>query len=217
MRRFAARVLTRSLLTIAASATLASAATAQESGKGSSAGKISGIDTAVLSDTLSPGDDFYLYANEKWLEKTEIPADKSNYGIFTVLDDQTRKQVRALIESSAESKGTPGSAAQKVGDLYRSVLDVPARNAAGIKPIQGLLADVAEIKRADELAAIMGTLRQAGVAAPLIPYVSVDAKNSDQYTVYVTQAGSTAAPPRLRQLRRCISWRNTISNQLKSL
>ena len=191
MRRFAARVLTRSLLTIAASATLASAATAQESGKGSSAGKISGIDTAVLSDTLSPGDDFYLYANEKWLEKTEIPADKSNYGIFTVLDDQTRKQVRALIESSAESKGTPGSAAQKVGDLYRSVLDVPARNAAGIKPIQGLLADVAEIKRADELAAIMGTLRQAGVAAPLIPYVSVDAKNSDQYTVYLSQSGLT--------------------------
>ena len=191
MRRFAARVLTRSLLTIAASATLASAATAQESGKGSSAGKISGIDTAVLSDTLSPGDDFYLYANEKWLEKTEIPADKSNYGIFTVLDDQTRKQVRALIESSAESKGTPGSAAQKVGDLYRSVLDVPARNAAGIKPIQGLLDDVAEIKRADELAAIMGTLRQAGVAAPLIPYVSVDAKNSDQYTVYLSQSGLT--------------------------
>ncbi|QDT59004.1 Neutral endopeptidase [Stieleria bergensis] len=191
MRRFAARVLTRSLLTIAASATLASAATAQESGKGSSAGKISGIDTAVLSDTLSPGDDFYLYANEKWLEKTEIPADKSNYGIFTVLDDQTRKQVRALIESSAELKGTPGSAAQKVGDLYRSVLDVSARNAAGIKPIQGLLADVAEIKRADELAAIMGTLRQAGVAAPLIPYVSVDAKNSDQYTVYLSQSGLT--------------------------
>ena len=34
---------------------------------------------------------------------------------------------------------------------------------------------------------------------------------------YVTQTGSTAAPPRLRQLRRCIRWRNTISNQLKSL
>lgn len=191
MRRFAARLLTRSLLTIAASATLASAATAKEPDQGTSAGKISGIDIAVLSDKITPGDDFYLYANEKWLDKTEIPADKSNYGIFTVLDDQTRKQVRALIEKASESKGTPGSAAQKVGDLYRSVLDVKARNAAGIKPIQGLLDDVAEIKRADELAAIMGTLRQAGVAAPLIPYVSVDAKKSDQYTVYLSQSGLT--------------------------
>jgi hypothetical protein len=34
---------------------------------------------------------------------------------------------------------------------------------------------------------------------------------------YVTQAGSTAAPPLHRQLRRCISWWNTISNQLKGL
>ena len=34
---------------------------------------------------------------------------------------------------------------------------------------------------------------------------------------YVTQACSPAAPPRLRQLRRCIGWWNTISNQLKGL
>ena len=34
---------------------------------------------------------------------------------------------------------------------------------------------------------------------------------------YVTQACSPAAPPLHRQLRRCISWWNTISNQLKSL
>ena len=34
---------------------------------------------------------------------------------------------------------------------------------------------------------------------------------------YVTQACSPAAPPFRRQLRRCISWWNTISNQLKSL
>ena len=33
----------------------------------------------------------------------------------------------------------------------------------------------------------------------------------------VTQAGSTAAPPGLRQLRRCIGWRDTITDQLKSL
>ena len=34
---------------------------------------------------------------------------------------------------------------------------------------------------------------------------------------YVSEACSPAAPPFGRQLRRCISWRNTISNQLKSL
>ncbi len=89
---------------------------------------ISGIDKSLFSDSVSAGENFYLYANQKWLETTEIPADKSNYGIFTLLDDMTREQVRELIEQAGSAEGEPGSAAQKVGDLYKSVLNIQARN-----------------------------------------------------------------------------------------
>ena len=76
--------------------------------------KESGIDKSLFSDSIKPGDNFYLYANENWLNDTRIPDDKSNYGIFTVLNDLTQEQVRALIEDAAKTKGKPGSAAQKV-------------------------------------------------------------------------------------------------------
>ena len=76
---------------------------------------ISGIDQSLFSDSVSAGENFYLHANQKWLDATEIPADKSNYGIFTLLDDMTRAQVRELIEQAAASDSSPGSAAQKVG------------------------------------------------------------------------------------------------------
>jgi endothelin-converting enzyme/putative endopeptidase len=151
--------------------------------------KISGIDQALFSETITPGDNFYLYANEKWLDETEIPGDKSNYGIFTVLDDRTREQVRDLIEQAADSKSKPGTPAQKVGDLYNSVLDTEARNEAGIKPIQPLLEKLSEVDSGRDLMQAIGTLRRAGVAAPAVPYVSIDARNSDAYTVYLTQSG----------------------------
>ncbi|TWU55055.1 M13 family metallopeptidase [Rubripirellula reticaptiva] len=155
------------------------------------ASKVSGIDKSLFSDTISPGENFYRYANQLWLENTEIPGDKSNYGIFTILDDETREQVRTLIEKAAEVKSKAGSPAQKVGDLYRSVLDVDARNQAGVGPLNPMLKLIDGASTKNALAEAMGELNRMGIYGPLAPYVDVDARDSDAYTVYVTQTGLT--------------------------
>ncbi len=156
-----------------------------------SAEKNSGIDQSLFSQSVSPGQNFYQYANEKWLQTTTIPADKSDYGIFTVLDDATREQVKSLIETAAKQNSEKGSAAQKVGDLYQSVLNLDARNSAGIEPIKPLLNQIDAIKSKAELAAVMGQLSRSGVYGPLGAYVNNDAKDSDSYAVYITQSGLT--------------------------
>lgn len=153
--------------------------------------KVSGIDTTLFSESVAAGENFYLYANQVWLDNTPIPGDKSNYGIFTVLDDETREQVRALIEESAETEHDMGTPAQKVGDLYSSVLDVDARNQAGIGPLSPLLKKIDAATTKDELAVAMGQLNRMGIGGPIASYVSVDARDSDSYTVYVTQTGLT--------------------------
>lgn len=154
-------------------------------------GKVSGIDQSLFSKSVKPGDNFYTYANEEWLDKTPIPPDKSDYGIFTVLDDETREQVRTLIEAAAEENADQGTSSQKVGDMYRSVLDVDNRNKSGITPLDPMLKIVNDIASPEELAAAMGKLVRYGVYGPLAPYVSVDAKHSDEYIVYLTQSGLT--------------------------
>ncbi|EMI17711.1 peptidase M13 family protein [Rhodopirellula maiorica SM1] len=152
---------------------------------------VSGIDKSLFSESVSPGENFYKYANQKWLETTQIPGDKSDYGIFTILNDQTREQVRELIEASAAKKSRKGSAAQKIGDLYRSVTDMQSRNEAGISPIEPLVATIDAATSKADLAKVLGTLSRNGVYGPFATFVGVDAKKSDQYTVYVTQAGLT--------------------------
>lgn len=152
--------------------------------------KVSGIDKALFSKEVRPGENFYQYANQAWLESTKIPGDKSDYGIFTILNDETQEQVRTLIELAAKEDAADGSATQKVGDLNQSVLDLKARDAAGIDPIRPMLDMIDE---ADEtsIEAVMGKLSRRGISAAMGAYVNVDAKDSDSYAVYLTQAGLT--------------------------
>ena len=152
--------------------------------------KVSGIDRSLFSQSVEPGDDFYRYANEVWLEKTEIPADKSNYGMFTLLNDQTQEQIKSLIENAGKRSAEVGTPAQKVGDLYESVLNTDARNEAGIDPIQPLLKMI-DAAEPEDLAGVMGKLSRYGVNPAFGMYVNNDAKDSDRYAVYLTQAGLT--------------------------
>jgi len=153
---------------------------------------LSGIDQELISEQIRPGDDFYRYSNDKWLETTKIPADKSDYGIFTVLDDQTQQQVRELIEAvAADTNAAKGTAAQKVGDLYRSYTDLKRRNQLGIKPIEPLINEVKEVDSMDAMGRVMGKLHRFGIATPIGLYVSVDARNSDRYITYIDQSGIT--------------------------
>ncbi len=189
MQRLRPTWMTRTLGTAvaAAAACLAGAAAAEQP-----TGLASGIDQAIISKTTRPGEDFYQYANAGWLDNTQIPPDRADYGIFAILDDQTQEQVRAIIdEVAAMTNPQPESAEQKVGDFHRSYLDLETRNRLGITPLQGMLDQVKGIETAEQLATVMGQLHRLGVGAPLATYVSVDARSSDAYTVYVTQYGLT--------------------------
>src|SRR3954462_3050745 len=53
-----------------------------------------GVDTAGIDRSIAPGDDFYAYVNSTWAKNTPIPADKSNYGAFTVLIDLSQVRTR---------------------------------------------------------------------------------------------------------------------------
>src|SRR3546814_11761915 len=63
-----------------------------------------GFDLTGMDKSVQPGDDFYAYANGTWAKNTEIPADKSNYGMFTALADLSQTRTREIIDVA---KGDP--------------------------------------------------------------------------------------------------------------
>ena len=99
-----------------------------------------GIDTTSFDRGVRPQDDFFRFVNGGWLKRTEIPADKSSYGTFTELADQSEAALHSIIEEAAASRAhKAGTDLQKVGDLYRSFMDTAAHRARR-DPAAGALA-----------------------------------------------------------------------------
>jgi putative endopeptidase len=87
-----------------------------------------GFDAAGMDTSVAPGDNFYAFANGTWTKNTPIPADKSNYGAFTVLDDLSRHRTKDLIEEQSKD---PNS---RIGAAYASFLDEAAIEAKDLVP-----------------------------------------------------------------------------------
>lgn len=132
----------------------------------------SGLDLAGFDKSVRPQDDIFRTANGHWLKSTEIPADKSAYGVVAQLRDQSDARVRQIVESLAKTRGKPGSVEQKIGDYYASYMDTAAIDKAGLAPVKPLLDGVAAIQTREQLATWLG--RHANIVNTPVPLM-VDA------------------------------------------
>jgi putative endopeptidase len=142
-----------------------------------------GIDTAGMDASILPGNDFYGYANGTWAKTTPIPADKSNYGMFTVLDDLSRERTRTIIEEQAKD---PNS---KIGAAYSSFMDQAAVDAKGLAPFEPWLEQIRATKAKNGLAKLYSDADRLGIDIPYRMFIGQDRKNSDQYALNIFQGG----------------------------
>jgi len=161
---------------------------------------VSGVILGNLDRSVRPQDDFYRFVNGTWLEKTQIPPDRSNYGTFQVLQDSIQQNLRAIAESAAADPGKAGSDRQLVGDLFASYMDEAAAERAGPAALAAEFAAIDAIKDAGALIDYFGRTQRrfvypplgmewCGAAAPLAATVNGDAKDPGVNALYVDQFG----------------------------
>lgn len=98
-----------------------------------------GVETSNIDSAVKPGDDFFRYANGKWLATFTMPDDKARFGAFDALGDKSEADVKTVLETLAAEKPGPGTTAAKVGDMYTSWMDEAAIEARGLAPLQPYL------------------------------------------------------------------------------
>jgi predicted metalloendopeptidase len=192
------------LLTLAAHSGLAADAGAPAGAKAvvgqPTTAPVSGVILANFDRSVRPQDDFYRFVNGKWLEKTQIPPDRSNYGTFQVLQDSIQLNLRAIVESAAADPGKAGSDRQLVGDLFASYMNEAAAERAGPAVLAAEFAAIDAIKDSGDLIDYFGRTQRRfvsaslgkgniGAAAPLVATVNGDAKEPDVNALYVDQFG----------------------------
>ncbi len=155
----------------------------------------SGVLLAHFDPAVRPQDDFYRHVNGGWLATHTIPADKSNYGVFTQLADQAEQDLRELIEALAAREDSHGEDRQ-IGAMYRSFMDESRATALGLAPLQNLLDQIDSLQDRADLPALLARLERLGVSQPFASYIGQDAKDARRYTVYYHQFGQLGLPDR---------------------
>ena len=150
-----------------------------------------------MDRSVKPGDDFFAYANGSWDKTTEIPADRSSWGLGAELTEKTTAEVAELVKSAQTAR--PGTEARKVGDAYAAFMDTARIDKLGLAPLRPTLARIAAIKDKKALAAEFGRELRADVD-PINNtnfktdhlfglFVDQDLHRPDRYAPYLLQGG----------------------------
>jgi endothelin-converting enzyme/putative endopeptidase len=158
-----------------------------------------GIAVVNMDRSVKPGDDFFRYANGAWLQRTEIPPDRSYAGIWDSLIDLSRQRTAGLIEEAAKANAPAGSNSRKIADLYHSFMDEALIEAKGLSPLRPHLDAIAAIRDKHALARALGEGLRADVdplnntnfhTANLFGlWVAPGFNDSEHYAAYLLQGG----------------------------
>lgn len=159
--------------------------------------EIHGINTAYMDMSVKPSDDFFRYVNGKWLDSTEIPADRTRWGSFDELRKNTDDDVKAILEKAIKSgKYTSDTDQGKAINLYKTIMDTVTRDKNGIEPLNPYLEKINAVQNISDLQALLTEMHKNGLGLGFFgTYVSTDAKDSNRNVVYVG-TGSLGLPDR---------------------
>lgn len=149
-----------------------------------------GIDLTGMDGSVKPGDDFFRYVNGKWLDRTEIPADKLEAGGLAALQDKALEETRAILEeAAADTKAARGSDKQKMGDWYASFMDEAAIEAAGFAPIKPELDAIAAVTNRQQLIDLFARSHGGFLLKPIVVGVDFDRNQVDKTIVNIQTSG----------------------------
>ena len=173
-------VLNKSMLSIAALVLASIGADAQEKSKNH------GIELQYMDKSVRPNDDFFQFVNGTWVKQTEIPSDRTRWGSFDELRQNTDVDALAILkEAEADKKLDPKSDQAKAVNLYKTILDTVTRNKQGITPLKPYLAKINAVKNVKDMQALMTEMEPYGGIGFFGTNIGSDSKNSNRNVVSV--------------------------------
>ena len=159
--------------------------------------KVPGIDLSLMDTSVSPKNDFFNFVNGTWLKNTEIPADKTRWGSFDELRQNTDKDALEILKDAANNPKYNSNTDQgKAINMYKVAMDTVARDKQGIKPLLPYLARIDAVKNITDLQKLMMQEEAKGGGVGFFGIgIGADDKNSNR-NVVTLGVGSLGLPDR---------------------
>jgi len=142
-----------------------------------------------MDTTVTPANNFYLYANGGWIKNHPLPPDKGRYGTFDELQEENNKKVRKLILNLSSQQQESGSIALKISNFYASGMDTIDIEKRRLTPLSEELARINKLTNNYEVMEEIAHLHRIGINALFNFYGNLDPKNSRMVIAHLGQGG----------------------------
>jgi endothelin-converting enzyme/putative endopeptidase len=145
-----------------------------------------GINVSFFDNTVKPVDNFFRFVNGTWLDKTEIPSDRTSWGSFNELLKKTDKDALAILKEASKNPIYKSNTDQgKAINLFNSILDTVARDKKDISPLLPYLAKIDKVKNVQDLQKLLIEMEPIGGIGFFGVGVGADDKNSAKNSLNV--------------------------------
>ena len=145
---------------------------------------IQGIDS-----TKKPGDNFFLYINNKWNDTAQIPPSQSGVGAYMFMNYPQRLRLQGILDSVSKATNATGSIEQQLGDFYASGMDTATINKRGYDPLKSMLIAIDSIHDVASLMRFVAKGLEVNNGSLLAFGVGPDNKNSSLNIAHIYQTG----------------------------
>ncbi len=142
-----------------------------------------------VDSSVKPGDNFYRYVNDNWINRTVIPPSESQIGGFGDLYNSVQDNLHSLLDSLSGTNPVKGTIGQKVGDLYTSGMDTVTIDRRGNEPLKPYLDKIAAIRSVPDILKFASILHKENQSLLYIIRIGPDTKNSNLNILSLRQGG----------------------------
>ena len=148
----------------------------------------SGLDLSGRDPSVPVTQDLFKSMNGQWINKTEIPSDKSSYGTFMELRDLSDQRLKTLVTELQDKARHHTVAELKVARFYESFIDTKTIDRQGLEPLRPLLQAIERIQTTHDLVRFLGA-NQYRLNSPIDLGVAPDEKEPTINRTMVAQGG----------------------------
>ncbi|WP_449427901.1 M13 family metallopeptidase [Rhodanobacter umsongensis] len=149
------------------------------------------FDVSELDPNINVCQDFNGFVNSKWVAANPIPDDRTRWGAFDKLAEDSLNTQHAIVDNAAKdaAQATAGSIEQKIGYLYKSGMDEAAIDKAGFDPIKPKLDAIAALKSGKDVADYISKSYADGDGQVFDFGSGADFQHADMQIGYANQSG----------------------------